>query len=106
MDRYDLHRFCNIIDQTVLDIVSMNKRVIHICGGDVLSLFMNISLACDYRSITTDTVFHNVFQEIGMLPKGGAPFFPSRTVGPGKARERLLPNPNISAEDKFRPDPE
>jgi len=99
MDRYDLHRFCNIIDQTVLDIVSMNKMVIHLCGGDVLSLFMNISLACDYRIITTDTVFHNVFQEIGMLPKGGALFFLSRTVGPGKARELLLLNPRINAEE-------
>lgn len=74
-----------------------HQSVIHICGGDVLSLFMNISLACDYRIITTDTVFHNVFQEIGMLPKGGAPFFLSRTVGNGKARELLLLNPRISA---------
>jgi enoyl-CoA hydratase/carnithine racemase len=99
MDRYDLHRFCNIIDRTILDIASLNKMVIHICGGDVLSLFMNVSLACDYRIIANDTVFHNVFQEIGMLPKGGAPFYLGRLLGPGRVNELLLLKSRITSEE-------
>jgi len=75
MHRYELHRFCNFVDQTILNIVGMDKIVINICRGHVLSLFMNISLACDYRIVAEDTVFYNIFQEIGMLPKGGGPFF-------------------------------
>lgn len=90
MNRYELHRYCNVIDQTILDILTMDKMFIHICTGEVLSLFMNIALACDYRIITSDTVFHNVYHEIGMLPKGGAPFILGRTVSPGKAKELLL----------------
>ena len=99
MDRYDLHRFCNMIDQTLMDIVDLKKTVIHICGGDVLSLFMNVSMACDYRIISSETVFHNVFQEIGMLPKGGAPFFLSKTLGANKAKALLLLNQRITAQE-------
>ena len=98
MDRYDLHRYCNLIDRTVLDIFNMNKMVIHICGGDVLSLFMNISLACDYRIVAADTVFHNIFHEIGMLPKGGGPFFLSRAIGASRAKS-LLMQQRITAEE-------
>ncbi len=99
MDRYDLHRFCNIIDKTILDIIALNKMVVHICRGDVLSLFMNISLACDYRIITSDTVFHNVFQEIGMLPKGGTPYFLSKTNGTSRAKQLLLLKHKITSKE-------
>ncbi|MDY0360281.1 MAG: enoyl-CoA hydratase/isomerase family protein [Desulforegulaceae bacterium] len=99
MDRYELHRFCNIIDQTILDIVSMDAFVIHVCKGDVLSVFMNISLACDYKIISTNTVFHNVYQEIGMLPKGGGPFFLSNLIGQAKTCELLMMQPVINAEE-------
>ena len=34
MDRYDLHRFCNVIDQTILDIANLNKMVIHTGGSE------------------------------------------------------------------------
>jgi len=97
MDRYELHRFCNFIDQTILNIVELDKIVIHICRGNVLSLFMNISLACDYRIVAEDTVFYNIFQEIGMLPKGGGPFILSKMLGPAKAKELLLLKNQIAA---------
>jgi enoyl-CoA hydratase/carnithine racemase len=99
MDRYDLHRFCNIVDQTILDIATMNKMIVHICSGDVLSLFMNISMACDYRIVAADTVFHNVYQEIGMLPKGGAPFFLCKTLGASRAKTLMLLNQLITARE-------
>jgi enoyl-CoA hydratase/carnithine racemase len=99
MDRYELHRFCNIIDQTILDIVNMDALVIHVCSGDVLSVFMNISLACDYRIISSDTVFYNIYQEIGMLPKGGAPFFLSKAIGWSKTKELLLLKSVIDAKE-------
>jgi enoyl-CoA hydratase/carnithine racemase len=100
MNRYELHRFCNMIDQTVLDIAAMNKMFIHICTGDVLSLFMNIGLSCDHRIVSTDTVFHNIYQEIGMLPKGGAPFILGRDLGTGRAKELLL-KPQIPAREAY-----
>lgn len=100
MDRYELYRFCNIIDQTIQDILSMDKMVIHICSGDVLSVFMNISLACDYRIISSASVFHNVFQDIGMLPKGGGAFFLSKMVGASRAKKLLLQQ-RITSQEAF-----
>jgi len=99
MSRYDLHRFCNIIDQTILNIATLNKIVIHVCGGDVISLFMNLSMACDYRIITSDTVFYNIFQEIGMLSKGGGAFFLGRALGPSRAKNLLLLHERIFAQE-------
>ncbi len=98
MSRYELHRFCNIIDRLILDIVRMDKMIINICRGNVLSLFLNISFACDYRIFSSDTVFYNVFQEIGMLPKGGSSFFLNRMIGASKAKELLLLSEKITAE--------
>ena len=100
MNRYDLHRFCNIVDQTILDILSMDKLFIHICSGDVLSLFMNISLFCDYRIISAETVFHNIYHEIGMLPKGGSCFMLSQAIGAGRAKKMLLRH-RITAQEAY-----
>jgi len=102
MDRYELQRFCNVIDQTILSIARLDKLVIHICRGDVLSLFLNVALASDYRIVTTDTVFHHIFQEIGMLPKGGTTFFLNNMVGASKTRELLLLNRRITAAQALR----
>jgi enoyl-CoA hydratase/carnithine racemase len=102
MNRYELQRFCNIIDQTILSIVRLDKFVIHICRGNVLTLFLNIALASDYRIVTTDTVFHHIFQEIGMLPKGGVAFFLNNMVGAGKARDLLLLHRQLTADRALR----
>ena len=77
--KFDLgpfYRLCNVIDQFILKIVGLNKFVIHVNSGDVISLFFNVSLACDYRIIADNTILHNPYLELGLLPKGGGPFFP------------------------------
>ena len=37
-----------------------------------------------------ETIFHNLHQEISMLPKGGAAYFLSKTIGEAKAKQYLL----------------
>jgi 2-(1,2-epoxy-1,2-dihydrophenyl)acetyl-CoA isomerase len=102
MTRYELHRFCNIIDRMILDIAKMEKIVIHICCGNSLSLFMGISLCCDYRIIGNDTIFYNAFHEIEMLSKGGSCFFLTQMLGASKAKELLLLNRQITADQAFQ----
>ena len=92
-----LHRFYNVIDQMLISLSELDKIVIHTAKGDILSIFMNIGLACDYRIIADDTRFHHAFPRRGMLPKGGGPYFLSRLLGPGKAMELLLLQPAIDA---------
>ena len=93
-----LHRFYNVLDQIIVGLMELDKLVIHTCRGEVLSIFMGVGLACDYRIVADDTMFQHAFSRRGMLPKGGSPFFLSRMLGRGKAFELLLLHSAISAE--------
>ena len=88
----------NAIDQCILKIRTINQMVIHANSGKVLSLFLNASLACDYRIIADNTVFQNPCIEIGMVPKGGGAYFLSRMLGISKAYEFLLCENDITAD--------
>lgn len=103
--KFDLgpfYRFCNVIDQFILKIVGLDKFVIHVNNGDVISLFFNVSLACDYRIIADNTIFHNPYLDLGLLPKGGGPFFLSRKLDSWKAYEMLLLRRQITAQEALK----
>lgn len=97
-ERNDIRRLCNVINQIILTIMELNKLVIHVNSGKVISLFMNIGLACDYRVVADDTVFQNPYLDLGLLSKGGGAFFLTRLLGPSRAYEVLLLNREITAE--------
>ena len=92
-----IQRMYNIVDQLIYAIVNLNKIVINLNSGKVISLFQNISLACDYRIIAENTVFQNPFLELGTIPKGGGAFFLSKMLGVSKAYKILLSGKNITA---------
>ncbi|MBW1899545.1 MAG: enoyl-CoA hydratase/isomerase family protein [Deltaproteobacteria bacterium] len=95
----NLERLYNAVNQFIKRIVCIDKMVVHADSGKVISLFMNISLACDYRIIGDNTVFQNAYHEIGLMPKGGGAFFLSKISGSGKAAEIMLRDDDISAEE-------
>jgi enoyl-CoA hydratase/carnithine racemase len=98
----DIERLCHAVNQLVLKIVGFDKMVIHADSGRVISLYMNISLACDYRIIGDNSVFQNPYFDLGLVPKGGGAFFLSRMLGSGKASEILLSGEDITAEEARR----
>jgi enoyl-CoA hydratase/carnithine racemase len=91
----------NAVDQIILKIVDLDKFVIHADGGQIISLFLNISLACDYRIISDNTVYKNPYLDLGMAPKGGGAFFLSRMLGYRKAYDILLSDQDITAHTAF-----
>lgn len=99
LDRYAINRMYNAVNQFILTIVDFNKIVVHADGGKVISLFMNISLACDYRIVADNTVFQNPYLEFDLVPKGGGAFFLSQMLGRGKAFEILLSGKDITAQE-------
>lgn len=101
-DENTIHRLCNVVDQLILKIVDLNKIVVHANSGRVISLFLNISLACDYRIIADNTVYQNPYIELGLVPKGGGPFFLPRILGLSKAYEILLSNEDLTADEALR----
>ena len=98
-EKHTIAKFCNVINQAISKIVDLNKIVVHVCQGDVISLFLNFSLACDYRIVADNTAFHNAYLEIGLLPKGGGPFFLTRMLSQARAYELLLLKKVITAQE-------
>ncbi len=98
-DDKDVHRLHNVFSQIILRIVDLNKIVVHANSGTVISLFLNFSLACDYRIVADDTVFQNPYFKLGLVPIGGGAFFLSRRLGRSKALEILLSDKDITADE-------
>lgn len=97
LEKIDIHRLFNMTSQLVLGIINLDRIVIHACSGSVISLFLNVSLACDYRIASEDTVFHNHYLDLGMIPVGGSPYLLSRLSGRPNIWEVLLLNRTIPA---------
>lgn len=98
-DQSAIGRFLNIVDQLILTIVDLNKIVIHAYSGRVLSLFLNVGLACDYRIVADNTVFQNPSLELGIVPIGGGAFFLPKILGYSKAYEILLSGKDITTHE-------
>jgi 2-(1,2-epoxy-1,2-dihydrophenyl)acetyl-CoA isomerase len=97
VDRISIQRMCNVFDQLILKIAGLSKPVIHADCGDVISLFLSISLACDYRIIATDTTFKKPYFELETLPKGGGAFFLCKMLGYGQAKHLLMSGKELGA---------
>ena len=101
-DQSALQRVYNTIDQFILKILDLNKIVIHADSRRVISLFLNVSLACDYRIVTDNTIFQKLHLELGLVPKGGCTFFLSKMLGSSKAAKLLLSGKDITAQEAMR----
>jgi len=96
-DRRSIQKMCNFFDQLLLRIVKLNKPVIFADCGEVISLFLGISLACDFRIIATHTIFQKPYFELATLPKGGSPFFLCKMLGYGQAKKFFMSEKDINA---------
>jgi enoyl-CoA hydratase/carnithine racemase len=65
-------------------------------------LFLNISLACDYRIVADNTVIQNPCLEYGLVPKGGGAFFLSKIIGAAGAYRVMLSEDDISASEALK----
>jgi enoyl-CoA hydratase/carnithine racemase len=100
--RETLAKFCNAVNQLALKIVSFNKFVIHVDSGLIISPFMNLSLACDYRIVDKNSVYKNPYLELGLVPKGGSAFFLTRLTGYQNTLKVLLADSAIAADEALR----
>ncbi len=95
---YLIQRLFNLINNYTVTMASLDKVTIHADTGHISLFHMNMSLSCDYRIVTENTVFENGFAEIGTIPKGGGGYFLSRLLGAGKTAE-ILQWPRFTAEE-------
>ncbi|UZP66993.1 enoyl-CoA hydratase/isomerase family protein [Desulfovibrio mangrovi] len=102
MEKQAAHRFCNAVNQVMLEMVRSGKLVVHTCCGDMLTFFLGVSMAADYSIVAEDSVFHNSYLDIGTLPKGGLPYFVSRKLGNRAVYELLLAERELSAQQALK----
>jgi len=96
-DQMPLERMHNAINQFILMLMDLNKMIIHVDSGKVILLFMNISLACDYRIVADNTIYQNPNIELDVVPKGASVFFLSKMLGTVTASRILLSGEDITA---------
>lgn len=99
VEHISLAKLCNAVNQMVLKIVQFKKFVTHADSGVIISPFLNLSLACDYRIIAENSHYKNSYFDLGLVPKGGSAVFLSRLTGFQKAYQILLSDDGIPANE-------
>jgi enoyl-CoA hydratase/carnithine racemase len=97
-----VHKLFHAVDDLILKIKEVNQIVVHADSGNVLPIFLNISLACDYRIVADNTVFQNPCLEYGLVPKGGGAFFLSKILGGSGAYRLMLSDEDIAAKEALK----
>ncbi len=102
LDFNAVYKLFHAVDDIILKLKEINQIVIHADSGNVLPLFLNISLSCDYRIVADNTVFQNPCLEFGMVPKGGGAFFLSRILGVSRAFKLMLSEDDLGADEALK----
>ncbi|MBW1810108.1 MAG: hypothetical protein JRJ87_18065 [Deltaproteobacteria bacterium] len=94
----DIHRMLNVFNQLILTIARLDKFVIFVESGRVISQFFNVSLVCDYRILGDNSVIEKEYLKHGLISKGGLALHLSRLMGRARALQLMLDEDDISAE--------
>ncbi|MGD9228743.1 MAG: enoyl-CoA hydratase/isomerase family protein [Desulfobacterales bacterium] len=95
-------KMLHAVDEFILKLRELSQLVIHTHSGKVLPMFLNVSLACDYRIAADNTIFQNPSLRYGLAPKGGGAFFLYKMLGISKAFEILLSEKDMAANEALR----
>ena len=95
-------KMLHAVDEFILKLRELDQVIIHTHSGKVLPMFLNVSLACDYRIAADNTIFQNPSLRYGLAPKGGGAFFLYKMLGISKAFEILLSEKDMAANEALR----
>ena len=94
-----MRRGAEALHQAIVDLRRIPYPVIAAVNGPAAGAGFSLALACDIRIASEDAFFACAYGRIGASPDGGMTYFLPRVVGPSRALEILLDDPNMSAED-------
>jgi 2-(1,2-epoxy-1,2-dihydrophenyl)acetyl-CoA isomerase len=95
----DVRRGAEVLHQAIIDLRRIPYPVIGAINGPAAGAGFSLALACDIRIASSTAFFAPAYGRIGASPDGGMTYFLPRVVGPSKALELLLEDPNLKAED-------
>ena len=95
----DVRRGAEALHQAIVDLRRIPYPVVAAINGPAAGAGFSLALACDMRISSSAAFFAPAYGRIGASPDGGMTYFLPRVVGPSKALELLLEDPNLSAAD-------
>jgi len=94
----EVRRGAEVLHQAIVDLRRIPFPVIAAINGPAAGAGFSLALACDIRIAAATAFFAPAYGRIGASPDGGMTYFLPRVVGPSKALELLLEDPNLKAE--------
>jgi 2-(1,2-epoxy-1,2-dihydrophenyl)acetyl-CoA isomerase len=94
----DVRRGAEALHTAIVDLRRIPYPVIAAINGPAAGAGFSLALACDTRIASKDAFLACAYGRIGASPDGGMTYFLPRVVGPSRALELLLEDPNIDAE--------
>jgi 2-(1,2-epoxy-1,2-dihydrophenyl)acetyl-CoA isomerase len=86
------------LHQGIIDMQRIPYPVIAAINGPAAGAGLSLALACDIRICSEDAFLACAYGRIGASPDGGMTYFLPRVVGPARAIELLLNDPNLTAQ--------
>jgi 2-(1,2-epoxy-1,2-dihydrophenyl)acetyl-CoA isomerase len=94
-----VRRGAEALHQAIVDLRRVPYPVIAAVNGPAAGAGFSLALACDTRIASKTAFFACAYGRIGASPDGGMTYFLPRVVGPSRALEILLNDPNMNAEN-------
>jgi enoyl-CoA hydratase/carnithine racemase len=97
----EVRRGADVLHQAIVDFHRIPYPVIAAVNGPAAGAGFSLALQCDIRIASEEAFFACAYGRIGASPDGGMTYFLPRVVGPAKAIELLLNDPNLTAQAAF-----
>jgi 2-(1,2-epoxy-1,2-dihydrophenyl)acetyl-CoA isomerase len=94
----DVRRGAEALHVGIVDLRRIPYPVIAAVNGPAAGAGFSLALACDIRIAAKSAFLACAYGRIGASPDGGMTYFLPRVVGPSRALELLLEDPNLTAE--------
>jgi 2-(1,2-epoxy-1,2-dihydrophenyl)acetyl-CoA isomerase len=94
-----VRRGAEALHTAIVDLRRIPYPVICALNGPAAGAGFSLALACDIRIASEETFVACAYGRIGASPDGGMTYFLPRVVGPSRALEILLEDPNMTAAD-------
>jgi 2-(1,2-epoxy-1,2-dihydrophenyl)acetyl-CoA isomerase len=95
----EVRRGAEALHTAIVDLRRIPYPVIAAVNGPAAGAGFSLALACDFRIASEAAFFAPAYGRIGASPDGGMTYFLPRVVGPSRALEILLEDPNMPAQD-------
>src|ERR1700761_6517599 len=94
-----VRRGAEALHNAIIDLRRIEVPVVGAINGPAAGAGFSLALACDLRIAADGAFFAPAYGRIGASPDGGMTYFLPRVVGPAKALELLLEDPNLPAAE-------